>query len=467
VVVAPRTRRRASMRLLFSDFIGLAMAATIGPFVVYALSSNPHEKLGPIYAFNFAVIPLFIALFLIYGLYQGVTRRISTNVFFDLPNIMHAILIAGLLYTLEIYIAGRGLNFRDVSMDQALSICVCALVFVPLARLSIFSSIGRHNLARTISVIVVGTGKVAQTTASHLKANSRVNFVGFVDDKPLEQSQVIGNLEDLPNLCQVHDVSRVVVCFSRTHPERLTDILKRVSGQVGVSVVPRYYELITPRSHIEDLSGLTMLDIPSASMSAGARLLKRSFDVVVSSLVLAAISPLIAVVGIMVKLTSSGPVFFNQVRVGQNEETFSMLKFRTMNRDAESTRHELAHLNESDGPLFKIRNDPRVTRLGRLLRRTSLDEMPQLINVWRGDMSLVGPRPFIVSESMMIEGWARKRFEARPGMTGLWQVSGRNELSHLEMARLDYLYVASWSFWLDIYILWQTPIAMFRGRGAS
>jgi exopolysaccharide biosynthesis polyprenyl glycosylphosphotransferase len=258
-----------------------------------------------------------------------------------------------------------------------------------------------------------------------------------------------------------------VVCFSRTHPERLTDILKKLSGQVAISVVPRYYELITSRSVVEDFSGVTMLDIPPASMSGGARFIKRAFDFVASSLILLLISPLFAGIAIAIKLTSSGPVLFRQQRVGRNEETFLVLKFRTMNRGAEDTRHDLDHLNEADGPLFKMRTDPRVTRLGRFLRRSSFDEVPQLINVWKGDMSLVGPRPFIVSESSLIEGWARKRFEARPGMTGLWQVSGRNELSHLELARLDYLYVASWSFWWDIYILWQTPAAVLRGRGAS
>jgi lipopolysaccharide/colanic/teichoic acid biosynthesis glycosyltransferase len=202
-------------------------------------------------------------------------------------------------------------------------------------------------------------------------------------------------------------------------------------------------------------------------MSAGARFLKRAFDIVMSSLILLILTPLIALVAVTIRMTSSGPVFFRQVRTGRNECTFSMLKFRTMNRGAEMSRNELEQLNESDGPLFKMRNDPRVTKIGRFLRRTSLDEIPQLINVWKGDMSLVGPRPFIVSESSMFEGWARKRFEVRPGMTGLWQVSGRNELSHMELARLDYLYVASWSFWWDINILWQTPTAVFRGRGAS
>jgi len=179
------------------------------------------------------------------------------------------------------------------------------------------------------------------------------------------------------------------------------------------------------------------------------------------------LSPFFLVTALVIKWTSPGPVYFRQVRTGRNERPFLVLKFRTMYEGSEARRHELLHLNEMDGPLFKMADDPRVTRPGRFLRRTSLDELPQLINVWKGDMSLVGPRPFVVSEAAEIEGWARKRFEARPGMTGLWQVSGRNELSHLELCRLDYLYVASWSFWWDMQILWQTPATIFKGRGAS
>ncbi len=259
----------------------------------------------------------------------------------------------------------------------------------------------------------------------------------------------------------------MVVCFSRTHPERTTEMLKGLAGKVGVSIVPRYYELITSRSHVEDLFGLPMLDIPPSSLSTGPRVLKRSFDLLVSSAFLVLLAPVLVVCAVLVKVTSPGPVFFRQLRTGRDERPFSVLKFRTMYQNAEARRDEVDHLNEMDGPLFKVTNDPRVTRVGRFLRRTSIDELPQFINVWKGDMSLVGPRPFVVAESALIEGWARKRFEVRPGMTGLWQVSGRNELSHLELCRLDYLYVASWSFWWDMQILWQTPSTVFNGRGAS
>jgi exopolysaccharide biosynthesis polyprenyl glycosylphosphotransferase len=462
-------RRHALRRLVFADLVGLAFAALLGPLALAAVFNNPQTTppaTTAVYVFNLVMIPVFIAVFTLYGLYRGITRRISMSVFTDLRNIIHALMISGFLCAIAAYIATEEFKAQGLSAAQIVSACLLAALIVPLARVLAFGLLG-FGSAGSVPVIVVGTGKLAQTVASHLRAHASVRFVGFVDDNPLGTSDVIGELDELPYLCRRHDVARVVVCFSRTHPERTTEMLKSLAGQVGVSIVPRYYELITARSHVEDLSGLPMLDIAPASLSAGARFLKRTFDILVSSVILLLAAPFFAITAVLVKSTSPGPIFFRQERTGRDERPFSMLKFRTMFDDAESRRHELDHLNEMDGPLFKVRNDPRVTRVGRVLRKTSLDEFPQLINVWKGDMSLVGPRPFVVAEAMGIEGWARKRFEARPGMTGLWQVSGRNELSHLELCRLDYLYVASWSFWWDMQILWQTPSTIFRGRGAS
>jgi exopolysaccharide biosynthesis polyprenyl glycosylphosphotransferase len=466
---AARVRRHVLRRLLCADVIGLAVAALVGPLLVSVISNNPdsaatHSR--AIYVVDLLVIPLFIAVFALYGLYRGVTRRITYSVFSDLRNILHALMISGFLYAIVAYAIRDNRHLGSLSVGKIAAMCLVAFIAVPIARVVAFGLLGRASVG-SVPVIVVGTGKLAQTVASHLRAHSSVNFVGYVDDNPLGGSDVLGELEDLPDLCREYGVARVVVCFSRTHPERTTEMLKGLAGQVGVSIVPRYYELVTSRSHVEDLSGLTMLDIAPASMTAGSRFLKRTFDIVVSSVILLLASPFFIVAAVLIKATSAGPVFFRQVRTGRNEQSFSMMKFRTMFRDAEERRHEIDHLNEVDGPLFKVQNDPRVTRIGRFLRKSSLDEFPQLINVWKGDMSLVGPRPFVVSEAEKIEGWARKRFEARPGMTGLWQVSGRNELSHLELCRLDYLYVASWSFWWDMQILWQTPATIFRGRGAS
>ena len=461
--------RHALRLLLMADTSGLVVVAILAPLAVSAVSSNPGSaasRSGSVYLFDLAMIPVFLAVFAIYGLYRGVTRRIGKSVFSDLRNVAHALMISGFLYAIVVYVAKKNFGYQSLSVGKIAAMCVLGFFVIPLARAGAFGLLGR-KLVGSVPVIVVGTGKLAQTVASHLRAHSSVQFVGFVDDNPVGESDVLGELADLPDLCRQFSVARVVVCFSQTHPKRTTEMLKGLAGQVGVSIVPRYYELITSRSHVEDLSGLPMLDIAPASLSIGSRILKRSFDIVASSIILLLASPVFAAVALTIKATNSGPVFFRQARTGRNEHPFLMMKFRTMYEDAESRRRDLDHLNEVDGPLFKVQNDPRVTRVGRILRRTSIDELPQLINVWKGDMSLVGPRPFVVSEAMEIDGWARKRFEARPGMTGLWQVSGRNELSHLELCRLDYLYVASWSFWWDMQILWQTPGAMFKGRGAS
>lgn len=466
---AARVHRHVLRRLVIADVVGLVIAAFLGPLLVSAVSSNPAsaaDRSQTIYLVDLAAIPLFIGSFAVYGLYRGVTRRITYSVFSDLRNILHAVMISGFLYAIVAYITRKDPQFTSLTVGKVAAMCLVAVVAVPLSRVVAFGLVGRKSVG-SVPIIVVGTGKLAQTVAGHLRAHSSVNFVGYVDDNPVDHTDVLGELEDLPELCRQYGVVRVVVCFSQTHPERTTEMLKGLAGQVAVSIVPRYYELVTSRSHVEDLSGLTMLDIAPASMTASSRFLKRSFDIVVSSLILLVASPFFVAVAVMIKATSAGPVFFRQVRTGRDEQPFWMIKFRTMYRDAEERRQEVDHLNEVDGPLFKVQNDPRVTRVGRFLRRTSLDEFPQLISVWKGDMSLVGPRPFVVAEAMKIEGWARKRFEARPGMTGLWQVSGRNELSHLELCRLDYLYVASWSFWWDMQILWRTPATIFRGRGAS
>ena len=400
-----RARRHSLRRLLVADSAGLAVAALLGPLLLSAISTNPASgasRSAKLFLFDLAVIPLFVAVFGVYGLYRGVSRRVSTSVFADLGRIVHALLISGFLYAIVAYVARKSFGFEELSVAKIASMCIAAFVTVAAARAMAFGPLGRSALG-SVPVIVVGTGKLAQTVASHLRAQPNVRFVGYVDDNPIGGNDLIGSLDDLPDLCHRYQVARVVVCFSRTHPEQTIEMLKSLAGEVSVSIVPRYYELITARSHVEDLSGLTMLDIAPASLSAAARFFKRLFDIVVSSVVLVVASPALAVIAILIMCTSAGPVLFRQRRAGRNERAFSVMKFRTMYVDAEDRRRELDQLNEVDGPLFKLRDDPRVTRVGRILRKASLDEFPQLINVWKGDMSLVGPRPFVVAEELGTE----------------------------------------------------------------
>jgi lipopolysaccharide/colanic/teichoic acid biosynthesis glycosyltransferase len=197
-----------------------------------------------------------------------------------------------------------------------------------------------------------------------------------------------------------------------------------------------------------------------------ARLVKRSFDIVTAALGLIVMAPLLAMIVVMIKSSSAGPFIFTQQRIGRGGRPFTIYKFRTMNVNAENERESLNLSNDVGGPTFKMHVDPRTYAFGGFLRQLSLDEIPQLFNVLRGEMSLIGPRPFILSESEHLDGWASRRFDVRPGLSGLWQISGRNDLSFDELRRLDYVYVASWSFWWDLRILWHTPGSVWTRRGA-
>jgi lipopolysaccharide/colanic/teichoic acid biosynthesis glycosyltransferase len=243
---------------------------------------------------------------------------------------------------------------------------------------------------------------------------------------------------------------------------------------IHIAFVPRYFELVSWRSHLTDLSGLPLLEVAKPDMSRWDRFLKRSFDVAVSMVCLILLSPLLAAVVLAVRLSSKGPALFRQTRLGRACKPFTILKFRTMEIVGNEANDQSTngHSHQSDylqAPLFDIRNKldeaGRITRIGGFLRRTGLDELPQLLNVLAGHMSIVGPRPFVPHESEL-DGWAARRFEVRPGITGLWQVSGRNQLSLEDLRQLDYLYVASWSFWWDLKIVFDTPRTMIRGIGA-
>ena len=204
--------------------------------------------------------------------------------------------------------------------------------------------------------------------------------------------------------------------------------------------------------------GLPLLGLAPARLSHSSLFLKRTLDLIASGVALLVLSPLFAVVAIAIKLDSPGPVFFRQTRMGHNG-AFTILKFRTMDADADARKSEIAHLNKhvgGDPRMFKVPNDPRVTRVGRILRRYSIDELPQLVNVFLGEMSLVGPRPLILDEDQHVDGWARKRLDLKPGITGLWQVLGRDDIPFEEMVSLDYRYVTNWSLSNDLKLIAQT-----------
>jgi len=273
-------------------------------------------------------------------------------------------------------------------------------------------------------------------------------------------------LAEIRDLAQTLDVHRAIIAPRSVDAGEMLNLVRTLKAVgVRVSVLPRLLEVVGSSVEFDDLHGVTVMGVRRFDLTRSSAALKRSFDLLGASLGLLAVSPLMIAIAIAIKLDSRGPVFFRQLRVGRHGQRFHMLKFRTMVPDAEALKDGLRHRNEAKDGLFKIAEDPRVTRVGRLLRRSALDELPQLLNIVRGEMSLVGPRPLVIDEDQRVEGWHRRRLELMPGMTGPWQILGPSRVPLREMVAIDYLYVANWSLWTDVKILLRTIPHVLGRRG--
>ena len=278
---------------------------------------------------------------------------------------------------------------------------------------------------------------------------------------------LLGDLPDLPAVLENARVDELIVTDSDFNERELLEIVSHAHRRgVHVRVAPRATELLTERAELVPGQGVPLFELRPPALAGFDWFVKRTFDLVVSTLVLILGLPLWLAIAAAIKLTSPGPVLYRDERVGLGEREFGMLKFRTMYADAAGGQAALEASNEADGPLFKIREDPRVTSVGALLRRFSLDEVPQVWNVLRGEMTLVGPRPLPLRDYEQLEGWHLKRYLVLPGLTGLWQISGRSDLTFDDLVRLDFYYLENWSIWLDIAILARTVPAVVAGRGA-
>jgi exopolysaccharide biosynthesis polyprenyl glycosylphosphotransferase len=285
---------------------------------------------------------------------------------------------------------------------------------------------------------------------------------GDTGDLPL-----LGGLDSVPRVLREQDVHELIVTDGGYGDRELLELVEEAHRfGVKVKIAPRTTELLLQRAEYIPGEGAPLFELRPPALAGFEWALKRGFDIVVSTAVVVVGLPLWAAIAAAVKLTSRGPVFYHDRRIGLSEQGFGMMKFRTMYADAADRQGALEAVNEASGPLFKIKDDPRVTPVGRFLRRFSLDEMPQVLNVLWGEMSLVGPRPLPVRDYEQLLPWHRKRYLVLPGMTGLWQVSGRIDLSFDDLVRLDFYYIENWSIWLDISILFKTPFAILSGRGA-
>jgi exopolysaccharide biosynthesis polyprenyl glycosylphosphotransferase len=275
----------------------------------------------------------------------------------------------------------------------------------------------------------------------------------------------LGDIDVLSGILKSHQVERVLIAPTAGATDDLLEMIRAVKASgVKVSVVPRLFEVIGSSASFDDVEGTMLLGIRRYGLTRSSQLTKRALDVAVAVTTLVVLSPVLAVMAVAIRLDTPGPVFFRQRRIGQGGREFEMIKFRTMVEDAERRQLALAPLNEANG-LFKIADDPRITRVGRLLRRTYLDEVPQLLNVLRGDMSLVGPRPLVPADDSRVHGWSRRRLHVLPGMTGHWQILGSSRVPLGEMVKIDYLYGANWSLWGDLKVLLRTVPSVLARRG--
>jgi exopolysaccharide biosynthesis polyprenyl glycosylphosphotransferase len=349
-------------------------------------------------------------------------------------------------------------------------LCASRAVLVGLRRWRWTRGIGRER------VLVVGGTGLGRQVMDSIVAQTYLGYslVGYLEDRnpPANERRdghfrYLGVVQNLEAITRSQPIDQVIIALPFWEHHRLPEIVTvcRAAG-IEFRVVPDLFELSFDRVNVANLSGIPLIGLKELSLKGGNLLLKRAIDLALIIVAAPVLLPLAGLVALAVKCDSPGPAIFKQRRIGKGGRPFTTYKFRTMVQDAEARKAELSQLNEADGPVFKIRNDPRMTRIGRFLRRASLDEIPQFWNVLRGEMSLVGPRPQLPEEVALYEGWHRRRLEVKPGLTGLWQVLGRSDTSFDEMVRLDIYYAENWSPGMDLRIVIETIPAVLSGKGA-
>ncbi len=366
---------------------------------------------------------------------------------------------------------GTGHDFTTFGLIPTTFVLTTALIGVLRASYETVSREVLHALGVRRRAILVGEGEHLadlRRALGAMRAGIDYEFAGVVTGTPgVVELPLLGSVESLRDVLAEHEVDELIVTDS-DYSER--DLLRIVEhghrSGVKVRIAPKTTELLVQRGEYVPGQGVPLFELRPPVFVGTDWAVKRTFDVAVSSAVVAVGLPVWLLIATAIKLTSRGPVLYRDRRVGLGEQAFEMFKFRTMHLDASELQRELERSNEADGALFKIREDPRVTSVGRLLRRFSIDEMPNVLNVLRGEMSLVGPRPLPLRDHALLDDWHRKRSFVLPGMTGLWQISGRSDLSFDDLVRLDFYYLENWSIWLDISILAKTVPAVLARRGA-
>jgi exopolysaccharide biosynthesis polyprenyl glycosylphosphotransferase len=464
---AARARERGKTlgRLLYLGDTAVALVAATITVGVLDLGTDLRD--AAIYVLCVGLI--WPTLAFVVGLYRTDQLASWASGVVEVPRLLVALLVV----TWPLYLIGR-----VVGLDKPVLVAFLIMFLIGIcggiSRMTIRAHL-HHTVEFRQRTLILGSGVVAGQVVKKLRNNDQFGLlpVGIVDDDLHDVGTPnlpwLGKFSELESIIENRQIDRVIIAFSRASHEQLLESIRacRDAG-VAIDVVPRLFEFLDGVRSLDQVGGLPLLSIGPAHLTAVAMTAKRIMDVCVSAIALIVLSPLLLGTAIAIKLESPGPVFFRQLRAGRDTKGFHLIKFRSMYVDAEDRKKEMELLNESrDGVMFKIQEDPRITRVGRFIRRYSIDELPQLINVLAGEMSLVGPRPLIFPEAAALETqWHLRRLELRPGLTGPWQIYGRSQSPFQEMVRFDYQYVAGWSLARDFELLLGTIPAVISGRGA-
>jgi exopolysaccharide biosynthesis polyprenyl glycosylphosphotransferase len=444
-----------------------------GTAITFSEFLSMRVKIGNLILF-FALLVLWHVIFSAFGLYNS--RRMSGRTADAIDTFK-----ATMLGTFLMAVAAFAFRIRMISPGFLLVFWPTANAVAVIHRLLLRSVLERIRLkGRNLRhMLIVGTNSRALEFASRVEASSELGYriIGFVDQEwaglksfNSRGYSVVSDFNHLSNFLRMSVVDEIVIAlpFGSLHPQAARIAMLCEEQGITTRVLSNIFDLKTAHARAEEFEGTSLITNHTDIAEGWPVLVKRGLDIVLSAILLVMLAPLMLLVAALIKLTSPGPVLFTQNRVGYNKRIFKIQKFRTMTAGAEQRIKELEHLNEISGPVFKIKNDPRITPVGRLLRKTSIDELPQLFNVVKGDMSLVGPRPLPVRDyEGFNQDWQRRRFSVRPGITCLWQIKGRSSIPFDKWMQLDLQYIDTWSLWLDLQILLRTIPAVFKGSGAA
>ncbi|MBM4422914.1 MAG: sugar transferase [Chloroflexi bacterium] len=429
-----------------------------------------YNPLSSYFSLFSALTAIFLAAFAANG---GYTARRGSSLISEIVRVGNAALIS-IVIVVAITFGLRPLAYSRLLFFYDGVLIVLLLGAARAVRRQVEARLRKRGVG-VQRVLIVGAGEVGRTVMRTMVARPDLGYsvVGFVDDDPVKGAtdigrfRALGGLDCVESIIKTERVDEVFVTLPWMYQRKIVGLVSACE-RLGVRprVVPDIFQLSLSRVDVDDLGGIPLIGVKEHTLPGSARLTKRAMDVVLTAVLFAVLWPLFLVVAAAIKLDSPGPVFFRQRRIGQHRKPFEVIKFRSMKQGAEEALAEVSDMNEASGPLFKIKNDPRRTRVGRFIRRTSIDELPQFINVLRGEMSLVGPRPALPSEVEKYEAWQRERLSAPQGITGLPQISGRSDLTFDEMCLLDIYYIENWSLSLDLTIILRTIPHVLFGNGA-